>query len=78
MHSVDIEPAVQMIDFVLEDTGVPSGSFDDPRCALMIETGDAHSLARGTRAVNPGKLKQPSKYVAAGFPSHTIVGFTMT
>lgn len=36
-----------MIDFMLEDTGVPSGSFDDPRCALMIETGDAHFPCAG-------------------------------
>ena len=36
-HSVNVEAALQVIDFVLQDTGVPTGRMDDLRFSLRIE-----------------------------------------
>jgi len=43
-HPIDIQRGVQMIDLMLEDTGIPSRCFNDLRFSLMIETTDANLL----------------------------------
>ncbi len=47
LHGVDVEAAVQMVDFMLKDARVPSLGFDDSRCAVLVEVGDADRA--GTR-----------------------------
>ncbi len=41
VHAVDVERALEMIDFMLEDAGIPAAGFDYFRLALMVETIDA-------------------------------------
>jgi hypothetical protein len=37
LHAVDVKFAVQMVDFVLQDSGVPSFGFDVLRIAMFVE-----------------------------------------
>ena len=41
VHAVDVESAVEVIDFVLEDAGVPAGGLDHAGTSAFIEALDA-------------------------------------
>jgi hypothetical protein len=46
-HAIDVEGALEMIDFVLEDAGVPAGGLDELRFGALVEVLDADGVGTG-------------------------------
>src|SRR5271165_5181287 len=46
-HAVDVDGAVEMIDLVLQDSGVPAGGFDHLLLAVTPEAFDADAMRAG-------------------------------
>src|SRR4029077_3104784 len=66
-HAVDIQIAMQMIDFMLKNSRVPAGSLDGFRIAALIQT--LHSYAAGTR--DEGKISRQAETALEEF--HDLV-----
>ena len=50
LHAIDVESAVEMVNFVLEDAGVPAGGLDELSLSVFVEILDSN----GTRSGNDG------------------------
>src|ERR1700736_5970347 len=57
VHAVNIQIAVQMIDFMLKDSRVPAGSLDVFWIAALVQT--LHANAAGTR--DQGKISRQTE-----------------
>ena len=44
LHPVDVEPPVQVIDLVLQNTREPAGGFQAPRLGLFVEVFDGDAM----------------------------------
>jgi hypothetical protein len=42
LHSINVKSAMQVIDLVLEDAGMPSRCMDDPRLSTLVQAMHAY------------------------------------
>jgi hypothetical protein len=56
-HAVNVEGAMKMINFVLEDAGVPTGGLDELGFAVLIEIFDADGAGAGDDGGKTGEAE---------------------
>ena len=66
MHSIDIQTAVQMIDFMLQDPGIPAGSVDGARAPLFIQALDMNAMITGHESSEPRQAETTFKELDIG------------
>jgi hypothetical protein len=57
LHAIDVEGAVEMIDFVLEDAGVPAGGLDELWFGAFVEIFDADGAGAGNEGGKTGEAE---------------------
>src|SRR5688572_13103763 len=57
LHAVDVDDAVQVIDLVLQDAGVPAAGPDRPRRARLVEALDPHGVRTGDHGDEAGEAQ---------------------
>ena len=62
-HPVNVEAAVQMVYFMLQNARVPSRSFNDSLFSLFIEALDAHAPRAGNHGGKSGKAQAAFKKI---------------
>src|SRR5277367_3666102 len=55
LHAVNVERAVEVIDFVLQDAGVPTGGWDGLRLTVLVQILDSNASRPGDDGGKAGK-----------------------
>ena len=75
LHAIDVEGAVEVIDFVLEDAGVPAGGLDELGLGALVEVFDADGAGAGDDGGKAGEAEAAFVeifYFVAGVGDHGI------
>jgi hypothetical protein len=57
LHAVNVEGAIEVIDFVLEDASVPAGGLDELRLGALVEEFDADGAGAGDDSGEAGEAE---------------------
>src|SRR5580658_4405078 len=67
LHMIDVEAAIQMIDLMLQDAGIPALSLHAPRLAAFIQVFDGHLPRTFHQGAETGQTEAAFKEIHALF-----------